>query len=81
MTTLPTADILTVAYGTGINRNIRTVTVRCPYCLEQHTHGWPPVDGETDPGYRAPHCSDQALARRGVNRADIIGDYQIRSHS
>lgn len=46
-----------VATSAEPNRNspgYYVVTIQCPYCGQQHTHGW---GGPGDPGgHRAPHC-------------------------
>lgn len=33
------------------------IYVHCPYCDDEHTHGWEP--GETKPTMRCAHCHDQ----------------------
>lgn len=44
-----------VHIGTGSNRDIRTVVIRCPFCNKKHTHGWP-LGSTAAPGHRVPHC-------------------------
>lgn len=51
MTDIPIARILTIDYLP----NTRTVTVLCPHCDDQHTHGWP--YGDANIGHRHAHCS------------------------
>ncbi|MGP5252663.1 hypothetical protein ACTXLT_09140 [Brachybacterium alimentarium] len=45
------------------------VTVQCPYCPQQHTHGWT-GPGDTG-GHRAPDCADP-LARQINSRGYIV---------
>lgn len=44
------AEVVRVEPG----RATRTVVIRCPYCWELHSHGWP--DGMADIGPRVAHC-------------------------
>jgi hypothetical protein len=51
MTDIPIARIQTISYG----ETSRFVTVECPHCDEQHTHGWP--YGDANVGHRLAHCT------------------------
>lgn len=53
---LPIATALTVRVH---GRDVRIVTVRCPFCRSEHAHGWP--FGDLEPGIRASHCGVGAL--------------------
>jgi hypothetical protein len=50
------------------------VSVRCPHCKETHSHGWP---AGGDIGDRVPHCSDKALKKQEVSRAETSTGYYI----
>lgn len=49
---LPIAELLRVEPV----KTTRLVTVRCPFCPKNHTHGWP--YGEATPGTRVAHCTN-----------------------
>jgi hypothetical protein len=54
---MPTDELVhVVPIGVNVIRNkVRTVLIKCPFCLKTHTHGWALGDTEP-PGTRIAHC-------------------------
>jgi hypothetical protein len=51
-----------------VHKGNRLVQVKCPYCRQLHTHGWPVEDGN-GPTHRGAHCA-------GVRQPGTYGGYR-----